>query len=63
MSSPGLEPQYRKNPAWYMLLFLALERQKQENQKFKAILSYIKSLKPAWDTGNPVSKPQSKNID
>lgn len=57
MSSPGLDTQYRKNQAWYVLLFLALEKWGQENQKFKAVLSYIKSLKPAWDAGGPESKP------
>lgn len=60
MSSPGLDTQYRKNQARYVLLFLALERWGQENQKFKTVLGYIKSLKAAWDAGDPVSKPQSK---
>jgi hypothetical protein len=29
---------------------VALKRQKQEEQKFKAILGYIVSLRPDWDT-------------
>lgn len=32
----------------HMIIILALQRQKQESQKFKATLGYIEYLKPAW---------------
>lgn len=35
---------------WYLCAIRALERQKQEDQKFKTIISYIASSRPAQDT-------------
>lgn len=35
---------------------LDLERWRQKNQKFQVILGYKSSLKPAWVTGELVSK-------
>jgi hypothetical protein len=33
-----------------------LEVGRIKSQKCKAILSYVESLKPTWDAGDPVSK-------
>jgi hypothetical protein len=46
---PGFHPQhYRTQAWWFMLVFSTFRRYSQEEQKFKAILSYIASLRPAW---------------
>lgn len=37
-------------PKTQKLVILALGKQKQEDRVFKVNLSYLESLKPAWDT-------------
>lgn len=44
LSSSGFDPQYRRNQAWYRLLFLALERWRQKNQKSKGYGQLRKEL-------------------
>lgn len=39
-----------------MALILILRRWRQEDQMFQVILSYITSLRTAWNTRGPVSK-------
>lgn len=43
----------RKVSSWIMSV---LRRQRQEAQKFKVILGYITSLRPAWDMWDPVKE-------
>lgn len=37
----------------------ALGKYRQNNQEFKVVLGYIVSLKPAWDSDDPVSDKQT----
>jgi hypothetical protein len=51
-----------------MAVVPALRKLRQEDQEFKAILSYIASAGPAWATQHPFSKPNKhtkilKNIN
>ena len=40
-----------------------IERQMWEDPEFKTILSYIVSWRPAWATGDPVSKNLLSNSE
>lgn len=51
-STPALD----KMRAVLLTCNLDLERWRQKNQKFQVILGYKSSLKPAWVTGELVSK-------
>lgn len=45
-----------------MTVIPALGRWEAGDQEFKAILGYVESSGPAWDSGDPVSKKQNKTI-
>lgn len=46
----GSSPIHTNQEWWHTPIISALGRQRQDNQKFKAILGYILSLRPAWTT-------------
>lgn len=51
VQGPGFDPQHYITQAWWhMLVFSTLRRYSQEDQKFKVILRYIATLRPAWAT-------------
>lgn len=43
-----------------MTVIPAVGRWEAGDQEFKAILGYVESSGPAWDSGDPVSKKQNK---
>lgn len=53
--SPELEPPQSINWAWWHI-----KRQRQKNGMLKAILAYIKSLRPAWTTRDSLQSPYKR---
>jgi hypothetical protein len=52
-----------KGREWgYMPESPALGKWTQEDQEFKPSFSYIGSLRPAWATRDPVSKPKQTKL-
>lgn len=49
---------FKIGPFWYTSVTTALGRQMQGYQKFRIILSYTVNQRPAWDTGDFVSKTE-----
>lgn len=47
----------------YVFLIPAVGRYRQVGQEFKIILSLYGSLRPAWDTGDLISKKRKKKLE